>query len=220
MKFSEQAWGEIAPIHARILEHPFIRELALGTLSRERFQFYMIQDALYLTDFSRVLSLIAARAPDPDTMLRFDESARNALIVERTMHETFFREFSITGDAVARAEMTSTCFGYTNFLLATAQRSPVEVSIAAVLPCFWIYWEVGSFIRAEAAPANPYWRWVETYGDEKFGARVREVIATADEMAASTAPTVRDGMMHAFRRAAQLEWMFWDSAYRLETWPV
>ena len=220
MKFSEKAWGEIAPIYAAILNHPFIRELTAGTLSKERFKFYMVQDALYLTEFSRVLSLVAARAPDPDTMMQFDESARNALIVERALHETFFREFGITGDVVADAERASACFTYTNYLLATAHRSPVEVAVSAVLPCFWIYWEVGKHVRAEATPSNPYRLWIDTYGDEVFGERVRNVIATADAMAASAAPAVLDGMMHAFRRASQLEWMFWDSAYRLETWPV
>ncbi len=220
MKFSEKAWGEIAPIYAAILNHPFIRELTAGTLSKERFKFYMVQDALYLTEFSRVLSLVAARAPDPDTMMQFDESARNALIVERALHETFFREFGITGDVVADAERASVCFTYTNYLLATAHRSSVEVAVSAVLPCFWIYWEIGKHVRAEATPSNPYRLWIDTYGDEVFGERVRNVIATADAMAASAAPAVLDGMMHAFRRASQLEWMFWDSAYRLETWPV
>lgn len=220
MNFSEKAWEEIAPIYAAILNHPFIRELTAGTLTKERFKFYMVQDALYLTEFSRVLSLVAARAPDPDTMMQFDESARNVLVVERALHETFFREFGITSDVVVDAERASACFTYTNFLLATAHGSPVEVAVSSVLPCFWIYWEVGKHVRAEATPSNPYRLWIDTYGDEDFGERVCNVIATADAMAASAAPAVLDGMMHAFRRASQLEWMFWDSAYRLETWPV
>ena len=83
MNFSERAWEEIKPIYAAILTHPFIRELAAGTLHKERFQFYMVQDALYLTEFSRALSLVAASAPDPDTMMQFDEYARTALTVER-----------------------------------------------------------------------------------------------------------------------------------------
>ena len=185
MKFSEKAWREIAPIYAAILIHPFIRELTAGTLSKERFKFYMVQDALYLTEFSRVLSLVAARAPDPDTMMQFDESARKALIVERALHETFFREFGITGDVVADAERASACFTYTNYLLATAHGNPVEVAVSAVLPCFWIYWEIGKHVRAEATPSNPYRLWIDTYGDEVFGERVRNVIATADAMAAS-----------------------------------
>jgi len=220
MNFSERAWEEIKPIYAAILTHPFIRELAAGTLHKERFQFYMVQDALYLTEFSRALSLVAAGAPDPDTMMQFDEYARTALTVERALHETFFRQFGIAGDMAARAEMTSTCFTYTNYLLATAHRSSFEVSVATVLPCFWIYWEVGKHVRAEAAPANPYQLWIDTYGDKAFGEAVRNVIATVDATAATAARAVLDGMIHAFRRASQLEWVFWDSAYRLERWPV
>ncbi|MBT3532238.1 MAG: thiaminase II [Rhodospirillaceae bacterium] len=219
MKFSEQTWGRIAPIYGAILDHPFIQELSAGSLSRERFQFYMIQDALYLADFSAALALIADRTPDPDIATQFRESARNALAVEGVLHETFLREFGTSGDKTT-VEASSTCFAYTNYLLATAQRSPVEVAVAAVLPCFWIYWEVGKHIRAGAAPANPYQRWIDTYGDEVFGSRVRHAISIADGMADAAAPTDRDAMLAAFYRASQLEWMFWDSAYRRETWPV
>jgi thiaminase/transcriptional activator TenA len=49
---------------------------------------------------------------------------------------------------------------------------------------------------------------------------VRKVIAISDEVAGAASPTVRDGMMRAFVRASQLEWMFWDSAWRLERWPL
>ena len=153
-------------------------------------------------------------------MIQFDEYARTALTVERALHATFFRQFGIADDVAAHAEMASTCFTYTNYLLATAHRSPFEVSVAAVLPCFWIYREVGKHVRAEAAPSNPYQLRIDTYRDKAFGEAVRNVIATADGTAASAVPAILDGMMHAFRRASQLEWMFWDSAYRLETWPV
>lgn len=220
MTFSERAWEDIAPIYGAILDHPFIRELAGGTLSTERFRFYMVQDALYLAAFSRVLSLIADGAPDGDTTARFEEYARTALIVEQALHETFFERFGIAGEAAARSEMTPTCLAYTGWLLATAHEQPFAVSVAAVQPCFRIYWEVGRHIQAGAASDNPYQLWIDTYGDESFGEAVRAVMATADRAAESAAPEVRDAMLRAFRRASRLEWMFWDSAYRLDGWPV
>jgi thiaminase/transcriptional activator TenA len=220
MKFSQQAWSRIDPIYGAILEHPFIRELSQGSLSRARFQFYMTQDALYLAEFAAVLSLIAGRAPDPDTQARFEASARNVMMVEQALHETFFREFGVEDDMTARAGMTPACFSYTNYLHRVVGREPVAVAVAAVLPCFWIYWQVGRHIRSQAAPENPYQRWIETYGNPDFGARVDNFTAIADGMAASAPPETQAAMLEAFRRAAQLEWMFWDSAYRLESWPV
>lgn len=220
MTFSERAWGEISSVYAAILDLPFIRELAAGTLSEERFRFYMVQDALYLTEFSRVLSIAAARAHNQDAMIQFAEYAQQALSVERALHQTFFHRFGISSDDAARAEMTPTCSAYTNYLLATAYHTPFAVLVAAVLPCFWIYWKVGEHIRADAMAANPYRLWIDTYGEEAFGRAVRSVIRTADREAEAVAPVIVTGMGRAFRRASQLEWMFWDSAYRLERWPV
>src|SRR5262249_4696271 len=87
-------------------------------------------------------------------------------------------------------------------------------------PCFWIYAEVGRDIHARARAANPYQAWIDTYAGEEFHAAVRAVIAATDEAAADVSPSLRARMHAAFTRATQLERGFWDSAFRLETWPV
>jgi thiaminase/transcriptional activator TenA len=220
MSFSQNAWQRIVPLYGAILDLPFNRELAAGTLSRERFTFYLLQDARYLTYFARALAVTAARAPDNDALIQFAGSAREAVVVERDLHEGFFKDYGISPAAAAAAEPSPTCAHYTHYLLALAYNAPYEVSVAALLPCFWIYWEVGKHLLATAEPDNPYQAWIDTYADEAFAAGVRKVIAIGDQMAAAASPTIRDQMSGAFVRAAQLEWMFWDSAYRLERWPV
>jgi thiaminase (transcriptional activator TenA) len=220
MSFSQGAWQRIVPLYGAILDLPFNRELAAGTLSRERFTFYLLQDAHYLTYFARALAATAARAPDNDALIQFAGSAREAVVVERALHEGFFKDYGISAAEAAAAEPSPTCAHYTHYLLALAYNAPYEVSVAALLPCFWIYWEVGKHLLATAQPDNPYQAWIDTYADEAFAAGVRQVIAIADQMAAAASPTMCDGMSRAFVRAAQLEWMFWNSAYRLERWPV
>ena len=92
--------------------------------------------------------------------------------------------------------------------------------VAALLPCFWIYWDVAQAITREAAPENPYRAWIDTYADPHFGEAVGRVIGTADEAAAATTPHVRGGMLGVFRRSAQYEWLFWDGAYNQRGWPA
>ena len=92
--------------------------------------------------------------------------------------------------------------------------------VAALLPCFWIYWEVGKDIKNGAVKENPYPAWIDTYADESFGAAVREVTDIADRITVETSKRIRASMLKAFVRSPQLEWMFWDGAYRLETWPI
>ncbi len=194
MSFSRDAWTRTAPIYDAILEHPFNRELAAGTLSTERFRFYMLQDGVYLIAFSRALSVAAARAGATDDMVTFAESAREAVVVERALHESYFRQFGIAPEEAARTEPSPTCLGYNTFLLATAYHAPYEVLVAALLPCFWIYWEVGKHIMAVAASDNPYQAWIDTYADEAFGAAVQGVRApgAARRLAGKEASAVGD----------------------------
>jgi thiaminase/transcriptional activator TenA len=109
---------------------------------------------------------------------------------------------------------------YTNFLLSTAALQPDEEAIAAVLPCFWIYQEVGRYIAQHAIGNHPYQKWIDLYSGEDFAKAVASAIAIADEVAEATTPAMRERMVSAFTMSSRLEWVFWDSAYRKEQWPV
>jgi thiaminase/transcriptional activator TenA len=218
--FSCDAWETNAKIYELIRTMPFNTELAAGTLSEPRFKHYITQDAHYLIGFGRALALAAAKAPNPDGIVQFAKAAEVAIIVERELHDSFFRQYGITADVFANTPLSPACHHYVSYLLATAYAEPYEVVLGALLPCFWIYAEVGHDIHSRAASDNPYRVWIDTYAGEEFHAAVRDVIAATDEAADGASPNLRERMHAAFTRATQLEWVFWDSAYRLETWPV
>src|SRR6266404_9746524 len=218
--FSRQAWDKNASIYEAIRTMPFNAQLASGTLSDARFKHYITQDAHYLIGFGRALTLAAAKAPDPDRIVQFAKSAEGALVVERALHGSFLEQYAITSEMFGQTPLSPACHHYVSYLLATAYAEPYEVLLGALLPCFWIYAEVGRDIHARAAAANPYRAWIDTYAGEDFHAAVRAVIGATDEAADGASPILRQRMQAAFRRATQLEWVFWDSAYRLETWPV
>ncbi len=216
MAFSEQLWSSIQDIYQRILSQPFINELQEGTLQKERFQFYIQQDALYLQDFGKALARLGAKAYTPGQLQEFAKFAEGTISVERNLHEDFFQKFNIQEEN----QKSPTCFSYTNFLLATTTNANYEVGVAAVLPCFWIYREVGGHIYANAVTGNPYQAWIDTYASEEFSELVDKAIRITDELAAYTSPSTQQAMMNAFIHSSKLEWMFWDSAYRMESWPV
>lgn len=221
MQFSVRAWNNIEAIYQAILTMPFVRELQQGSLDRQIFQHYMIQDGIYLGEFARVLALISAQAPTPDIQLEFAQSVTETIIVERSLHENFFADFGIATAEALATEPSPSCLNYTNFLLATAYQHSFAVTVAAVLPCFWIYLEVGKHIYQQAnTSANPYQKWIDTYVDPGFEASVNYVIQVVDTSAHQAAPGELEMMHRAFYRASQFEWMFWDSAYRQEQWPI
>lgn len=220
MTFSADAWAANAALYETIRTMPFNEALAAGTLEEERFKHYMVQDAHYLVAFGRALAVAAAKADDPDGVVQFSEAAKVAIIVERALHGGFFQQFGITPAAFAAAPLSPVCHHYSSYLLATAWSEAYPVALAALLPCFWIYAEVGRDIHARAARPNPYDAWIDTYAGEEFHEAVRAVIATTDRVAAKASPETVAQMHAAFTRATQLEWMFWDSAWRLGDWPV
>ena len=218
--FSTSAWQQNLPLYEAILAMPFNAELAAGKLSLDRFRHYIIQDAHYLEGFARALALAAAKADTTDHVVQFAEAAKTAIIVERGLHADYFVKFGISSADFAATPPTPTCDHYVSYLLRIAALEPFPVVLAALLPCFWIYLEVGKNIHARAATPNPYQAWIDTYAGEEFENAVRAVIATTDEVAGRASDDTLAAMHTAFTRATQLEWMFWDSAYRLADWPA
>src|SRR5437667_7749058 len=130
MRFSDEAWQQAAGLREAIHRLAFNTELAAGTLAPERFRFYILQDAIYLGQYARVLALAAARAPDAATTEFFGHSAVQAIIVERALHGRYLAEFGVDPAAIEAAEPAPDCLAYTSFLLAAAHQEPWEVLVA------------------------------------------------------------------------------------------
>jgi len=220
MSFSQGLWQVNAALYEKTLQLPFNQELACGLLSRQRFCHYMIQDAHYLLAYGRALAVTAAKADHADAVVQFSRAAQEAVEAERSLHDGFMRDFAITPAQFAATPLTPACDHYSNYLIATAWSQPYAVALAALLPCFWIYAEVGRSIHARAVANNPYQSWIDTYAGEAFHASVRAVCATVDRVAAQESSATHAAMHVAYSHAARLEWIFWDSAYRLGDWPV
>lgn len=217
MKWSQQAWERVNPIYNKILTMPFNTELSNGTLPKETFIFYLAQDAYYLLEFGRTLSTISGRMQNADLVMAFAGFSTGAIFAERSLHESYFVEFGLAGEVRA----TPSTLLYTSYILSQAAYANVEVAVAAVLPCFWIYKAVGDHIFAQQnGNENPYKRWIDMYAGVEFATAVEKAIDITDELAAQTNAVTQQKMLDAFETATRLEWMFWDSAYELEKWKI
>jgi thiaminase (transcriptional activator TenA) len=220
MPFSAEAWSRNLRLYEETRDMPFNRELAAGTLPIAVFQHYIVQDAHYLVALAQALAVAAAKADAAEQIVQFSHAAAGAIEVERSLHADYFTAFGLSAADVAATSPSPICHHYTSFLLATAFREPLPVLLAAMLPCFWVYREVGRHLLSRAAASNCYQAWLDTYGGDDFAAAVDRMIAVTDAAAADASPSAQAAMHRAYARAAQLEWMFWDSATRLDTWPV
>lgn len=210
--WSTETWKASEHIYNAILSLPFISELADGTLSQERFLNYIKQDNLYIDDYSRVLAHIASRLDNIDDVATFLEFAGDGVAMEKGLHSMYVHEGAI--------EKSPACLFYTSLLKAQALEH-VAVEAAAILPCFWIYQKVGEHILSIARmEGNPYADWIRAYSDPAFDASTRRCIDVCDRLAQAADPETRRRMTAIYLQCARQEWLFWDSAYRLESWPA
>lgn len=211
MKFSDSLWNQISPIYQKIIDHPFNRELSTGMLNEEKFLFYMQQDAYYLVGFSRALALIAARADSSKIIHYFLHFALGALTAERELHAQFLSPNYHTD----HTEPSMACMTYTQYLIATAATASLEEAIAAVLPCFWIYREVGRSIAERTSENNPYIKWIDIYSSQEFSEGVTLAISLLDEVASQCSINTLARMEKAFEYSSLFEWHFWNDAYHM-----
>ena len=192
----------------QILDLPFVRALGEGTLDEDLFAFYLDQDALYLRDYSRALATLSARADTAAAQVHWAAGAHEAIAAESQLHE---------GWLANRARLSGASpitMGYTNFLRASAAGDDYVVGAAAILPCYWLYEEVGAVLSSQNHADHPYAEWLSMYGGEDFAADVARSLAEVERAFEAASPAQRVRAARAYLSACVYEREFFDQAHR------
>ena len=206
----------VEPLMTKIHNLPFNKELANGLLPKETFIFYLEQDALYLTEYAKALSLIAARLGNNQHIKTFMEFSLGAIQAEQELHSIYFTSYQVN----PTTKQTPACFAYTNYLLKMAALASVEEAIAALLPCPWIYAEVGQYMVQTCVSGNPYQEWIDIYASQEFADSTTKMINVLNQLTNNVNQNHIDKILAAFIYSTKLEWLFWHSAYHIEQWQI
>ena len=221
MTFSQQAEEKAKDLRAAILRHPFVTGIGDGTLDVEKFKFYVRQDYLYLIDYSRVLALASARSDTLESMSWFAHLLHQTLNTEMELHRDYCRQFGISRQELEETLPSPTTTAYTQFLLSVANSRSYPELVAALLPCQWGYWEIGSHLNAQGPPKHAplYAQWIEMYASEEFHNLALWVRNLADELADRHGPTTAQRMEEVYLASTRYEYLFWEAPFQEENWP-
>jgi thiaminase/transcriptional activator TenA len=220
--FSENIERKALPLRKAILDHPFVTGVGDGSLPVEKFKYYVAQDYIYLIDYSRVLALASARAPDLETMGWFAKLLDQVLNTEMDLHRSFCAEFGITRGELEATKPAPSTVGYTSFLLNVAHQGSFGELVASLMPCQWGYWEIGEYLarRGEPVSAPLYCTWIRMYTDPEYAALAQAIQTLADRIASHVGRDETASMEEAYLTSMRLEYRFWEMAYTLEGWGV
>lgn len=218
--WSTRLWTDISPIFDAIIAHPFVVGLTDGSLDADAFAQYVTQDVHYLRVYARALAAVGAKAPTLADTAMFARHAAEVFDVELALHGELLPALGMSADAVDAAPVTPTTQAYNSYLLATVYGGSFADGLAAVLPCYWIYAEVGAELVDRGSTDARYQRWIDSYGGEEFATTVAEVIGLADRIGPALTSAEEKAARAHLVTTSRYEWMFFDAAYRREGWPV
>ena len=208
------------PQFRNFLKHPFLIELGLGKLSLAKFRYYIIQDNLFLEDAAVARRLMLKKA---SRQLRIDltqllESMNRFELLNR--RRAVSKQVGITTSTMRQAYRSPTTLAYTSFLIRAVATASIGESLAAMMACPWTYSELGvKFARSRAMTHYIYGPWLSIYQSQAMNSWLEELKAIIDKVSSSTTPRTKRHMIHFFVAGCKLECIFWDMAYRMESWP-
>jgi thiaminase/transcriptional activator TenA len=220
-RFSDRLYRLAQPVWEAQHQHPFVRGIGDGSLDVEKFKFWVRQDYLFLIDYARLLALAVARAPDLLTMRRFADLAQATLNVEMGLHRSYAAEFGISLQELEAEEKAPATHGYTDFLLRVAAVGEFAELLAALLPCMWGFSDIGRRLAQGPRPKDErYARWIDMYSSAEFAELASWCRDLVDHAAAGLPEEALRRMEEAFLTSSRYEYLFWEMAWRQESWPA
>lgn len=218
MSFSQECRAYSNKWWEASFKHPFVTGIGDGSLPTENFRYYVLQDSYYLAQFAKVQSFAAGLSDELHTTYRMAVHAQGTYEAELGLHQKFSEMLQITDKDRLTFKAAPTAYAYTSHLYRAVMTGQLGDIIAAILPCYWLYLEVGEFLK-ECQPEEPvYQQWIAAYNGEWFKELVDEQIQRLDELAEKATPEARERMKEQFLISSYYEYYFWEMAYSLEGW--
>ncbi|MGL4308109.1 thiaminase II [Cetobacterium sp. SF1] len=218
MKFTDYLLKEVTPIWESYYSHPFIAEIGKGTLPKEKFRFYIVQDYIYLLDYAKVFALGVVKAREEDTMQEFSKLLDGILNSEMGTHRHYVKELGITSEEVAKTKASLANTSYTKYMLAEAFTGGMAEITVALLACSWSYYLIGLHLASiPGAKDDPFYgNWIQTYSGEAYNQMNDWLLDLTNKYCENLDSFQKEKLLEIFINTSKYEYMFWDMSYKME----
>ncbi len=198
--------------------HPFVLGIADGTLSEEKFKYFMKQDYMYLFEYAKVFSIGASKAYDTEMQKVFSGYVSAILNNEMEIHRGYMKRLGIEMDEVEKEYIAQDNLSYTSFMLRVAyEMGPAEIC-AAILPCAVSY----EMIARRMIENNPecvnhpfYGEWIRGYAAKEYHDDNEELKMITEEAARGLGEEHIEKLVEIGRRSSIYERNFWDMSWEM-----
>ncbi|EEI20533.1 thiaminase II [Lentilactobacillus hilgardii] len=216
--FTNQIHELAKPLWLRSAHHPFIKQLTSGDLPLSTFRYYLLQDRYYLSEFGKLHDKIADQLTDKTAIQFLRDGAEGLKNGEIAVRKGFFTQLNISKEEIALTPIAPTAYNYVNHMYAALYQGTPQRAIAALLPCYWLYNEIGQSLIRQGSPVGLYQQWIETYDSDGYTDSVNKMIQLTNRAAEQVDDAERQEMTTAFIRSSAYELGYWGMSLRHENW--
>lgn len=217
-KFTAQLRYAAKDLWEKSMQQPFVKELQSGKLPLATFRFYLLQDRYYLAEFSKIHRLMAKKTASQEVQQFLLAGARDLQECEITLQQHFFTELKVTPVEIEKTDAVPTAYAYVNHLYKTLEKDGIAPCVCAILPCYWLYQEIGQALAQNGSPVALYQKWIDTYDSDWYDVNVSRMLKLTNDLAKQASELERRQMQQAFVRSIYYECRFWQMAYEQEQW--
>ena len=211
--WSKEVWKKSSKIYNSILKLDFLKELSEGTLSNDIFARYIAQDEIYLKNYYHQMNMLADMMESTEDKELFIAFAKSGMEGEKALHDMLIDRYGIE----TKVEPSKVTSDYNAHICEGIATGDLCIALASVLPCMWIYNQVGLHILEHSKlDSNPYKEWILEYGQEEFTTGVNKVLRMIDSWASKADKETREKMDYYYLKAALYEYAFWDYGYHAD----
>lgn len=196
--------------------HPFVKGIEDGTLDREKFRFYIIQDYLYLEDYAKTFAVGVAKAK---SLRRANLFAKYISVMngELDVHKGYMALLGVTQEEIDSARRSLDNLSYTSYMLRVAYEEGEAEILAAILSCAYSYEIIAeNIVKNNPASVNDefYGDWIKGYASEEYAAENTILLEEMDRVSENYTEKQIQHLIDIFIACSRYELAFWEMSWR------
>lgn len=217
MKTTERLFKATKEIWEAYNRHPFVMGIQEGTLDKNRFRYYIIQDFLYLKEYAKTFAIGVAKAKSIETANLF---AKYIAVMngELDLHSGYISRFGIEPEAMERAKPALDNISYTSYMLRVAYEDGEAEILAAILSCAYSYEVIAKKMTATNPKSveNPFYgEWIRGYASKEYADGNLVLLDTLNLLTADYTEKQLEHIENIFVTCSRYEAAFWQMSWEM-----
>lgn len=218
MIFAEELMNSVKTTWDEMVEHPFVMGMAKGTLEKEKFLRYLVQDTIYLKFYAKVYAWGMIKTDDTDLMRKLYRDMDVIISDETMMHIRYLKDLGLTEEETLAQPMHPVTKAYLDYMLTTSEQCSLAEGLVGLMPCAFSYYYIATRCKENAIANgtyedNYYKEWMDHYSGGSYKACYERTIDICESVVRGLGEAEKARLMEVFHKGTDYEFDFWDMGY-------